>query len=313
MKEDQHCERFETNSTGSSNSSLHSVSGSTTEMKVIVAAKRLTRMKEEHELIRKLQEVNIRKLELELELAIYRRDTELLEIQSEDLGRENFYPEHGRQVLEIKDNYMLTHTAPSIIAQQKSMNPFTHQKSSNPFNPQQNMNPFTRQQKRNPFEEQDSNPFAQHQNIAKPINHNISQTQKIKTSPERYIPPHCRNRTGLHGDRRDDAGTKKLQHFVEPLGIQTTTNSITVMNTALDVTRNCVICYERHATSDCVRLKVLQYSEKLEIFRRKGLCFKCVEKGHIGRNCKSQGQVKCKVDGCGRDHTTLLHREGLIM
>ena len=67
------------------------------------------------------------------------------------------------------------------------------------------------------------------------------------------------------------------------------------------------MCYEGHATSDCVRLKALQYSKKLETFRSKGLCFKCVEQGHIVRDCEKE--VKREVSGCKKRHATLLHRE----
>ncbi len=78
-------------------------------------------------------------------------------------------------------------------------------------------------------------------------------------------------------------------------------------NISMETTHRCAICSKDHATTNCIELRYLEYLQRLEMFKTKGLCFKCLEKGHVARDCEKE--VQCDVSGCKKRHATLLHRE----
>ena len=48
------------------------------------------------------------------------------------------------------------------------------------------------------------------------------------------------------------------------------------------------------------------HQDKWKVVRDQNLCIKCLQSGHFARDCPKT-QFKCRVDGCNRDHNTLLH------
>ena len=67
----------------------------------------------------------------------------------------------------------------------------------------------------------------------------------------------------------------------------------------------CDICGRGHSNSKCWDLVNVNHDKKVEILKKKGLCFRCLGKGHIGDSClskcgKCQGNhhfLLCKVSG----------------
>ncbi len=69
---------------------------------------------------------------------------------------------------------------------------------------------------------------------------------------------------------------------------------------------NCEVCSEPHRIWKCDNFKQLELNEKRKIVLRKGLCNKCLDRGHIAKNCPKTN-FKCRVGECGAQHHTLLH------
>ena len=60
-----------------------------------------------------------------------------------------------------------------------------------------------------------------------------------------------------------------------------------------------------HRTDECSEFRSLSVPNRLKIAREKGLCFRCLNRGHLGSMSKTSN--RCGTDGCGRDHHSLLH------
>nr|XP_039261944.1 uncharacterized protein LOC120338078 [Styela clava] len=69
--------------------------------------------------------------------------------------------------------------------------------------------------------------------------------------------------------------------------------------------RKCVKCNKDHFLNQCVKFRELSYEDKIEFVRNRKLCFSCLEPGHWSKDCKRT--KPCKVEGCKRRHTTVLH------
>ena len=68
----------------------------------------------------------------------------------------------------------------------------------------------------------------------------------------------------------------------------------------------CVLCGDTHRVAECKDFTSLSCSERWNMARSHGLCFRCLVGKHIGRDCKQSGQ--CGIEGCGSTHHRLLHR-----
>ena len=67
--------------------------------------------------------------------------------------------------------------------------------------------------------------------------------------------------------------------------------------------RFCASCLESHKHEECK--KVTKRTERIELLRKFNRCFKCVNKGHISRECRAR--FKCKTCG-GSHHISICER-----
>ena len=68
----------------------------------------------------------------------------------------------------------------------------------------------------------------------------------------------------------------------------------------------CSVCRGQHRLWKCDKFKNQPHQDKWKVVRDQNLCIKCLPSGHFARDCPKT-QFKCRVDGCIRDHNTLLH------
>jgi hypothetical protein len=63
----------------------------------------------------------------------------------------------------------------------------------------------------------------------------------------------------------------------------------------------CLYCQgPRHSVADCRQFKMLEAEERSDYCKKKGLCFGCMNKGHMKKNCPNPEWAKCKK--CQRGH-----------
>jgi hypothetical protein len=67
--------------------------------------------------------------------------------------------------------------------------------------------------------------------------------------------------------------------------------------------KKCVECEGAHTVWECQTYKKKSLNDKLTLVRKKGLCFKCLNRGHRKEECRS----KSRCSQCGKGHHTLLH------
>lgn len=68
--------------------------------------------------------------------------------------------------------------------------------------------------------------------------------------------------------------------------------------------------FDRHDINECGKFRSLSNIERLEITKRKGLCFQCLGEKHVARMCRSglMCHMKDAVGNvCGKNHHPLLH------
>ena len=69
----------------------------------------------------------------------------------------------------------------------------------------------------------------------------------------------------------------------------------------------CEKCGEKHKTESCEKLKQMSVEERFNFVRENRLCFNCLERSHISRNCPKKRV--CGKDDCKKKHHQLLHQE----
>ncbi|XP_067055972.1 uncharacterized protein [Acropora muricata] len=75
----------------------------------------------------------------------------------------------------------------------------------------------------------------------------------------------------------------------------------------VDARAACLVCSKQHDIWKCSKFKGLTHEEKWRVVRTGGLCNRCLEKGHISKECPKVN-FKCQKSGCGGNHHTLMHR-----
>ena len=61
--------------------------------------------------------------------------------------------------------------------------------------------------------------------------------------------------------------------------------------------KNCIVCNHAHTPEECSKFQAMSYEERVELVKRKGLCFNCLTPHHMAKDCRRQ--KSCKE--CGRD------------
>lgn len=74
-------------------------------------------------------------------------------------------------------------------------------------------------------------------------------------------------------------------------------------NSSNAFTKPCMFCNKNHFMEVCESFQAKSNKEKVDFLKAKGMCFGCLEGGHISKNC--QKRMTCNV--CKRGHPTVLH------
>nr|XP_029724613.1 uncharacterized protein LOC109406186 [Aedes albopictus] len=70
-------------------------------------------------------------------------------------------------------------------------------------------------------------------------------------------------------------------------------------------TEVCACCKEDHPIFRCSTFKNMTITERKSVATKANLCFNCLKAKHRVNECQSE--ARCKVQGCGRKHHSLLH------
>lgn len=68
-------------------------------------------------------------------------------------------------------------------------------------------------------------------------------------------------------------------------------------------TRPCMFCKNNHSLINCHLITEKSHKEKLDFLRKAGLCFSCLVKGHLSKDCKRK--MVCQI--CSEKHPDMLH------
>ena len=69
----------------------------------------------------------------------------------------------------------------------------------------------------------------------------------------------------------------------------------------------CYVCSEEYRVIDCPIFSSCSIDQKIQHAKEQRLCFSCLNRGHVTRECKSK--VRCDANGCSRFHHQLLHSD----
>ena len=67
------------------------------------------------------------------------------------------------------------------------------------------------------------------------------------------------------------------------------------------------LCENKHKITSCDQFKAKSLSEKKRFVRQEKVCWNCLAKNHILKNCESE--VRCRASNCNKRHHTLLHED----
>ena len=98
--------------------------------------------------------------------------------------------------------------------------------------------------------------------------------------------------------REDNKKNGKLSSFVASLGGE--------QRDKRGQRTTCEACSEPHRIWRCEKFKQMELKEKQGLVNQKGLCNKCLVKGHIAKNCPKIN-FKCRAAECDAQHHMLLH------
>lgn len=69
---------------------------------------------------------------------------------------------------------------------------------------------------------------------------------------------------------------------------------------------SCTMCHQHHPLYHCEVFKSKSPRERNDFVKQKKICFNCINSTkHNSKKCKSL--IRCRVEGCGKSHHTLLH------
>lgn len=106
----------------------------------------------------------------------------------------------------------------------------------------------------------------------------------------------------VFGNILDGSQSKDKSKF--PLKTKSTGNFATRIDHVAQ-TVNCEFCKGKHALSQCSSLRTKSNKDKIDFLRKNGICFGCLAKGHLSKDCKRR--LICDI--CKKPHPRLLHVE----
>ena len=65
----------------------------------------------------------------------------------------------------------------------------------------------------------------------------------------------------------------------------------------------CIFCNGEHTMLLCKKFQIKHNKEKVEFLKRRGICFGCLEKGHMSKSCEKR--MTCRT--CQQKHPSILH------
>ena len=105
------------------------------------------------------------------------------------------------------------------------------------------------------------------------------------------------------GTRKPDPPHPKYTSRPSLGGLRTFATKSENNNPENPATNSCQLCKANHHLDACERFREMGIKERKKFTRDKGLCFTCLEQGHLSKQCKKQR----KCDTCGKLHPTSLH------
>ena len=117
-------------------------------------------------------------------------------------------------------------------------------------------------------------------------------------------------------DKNKEESVETLREWLLREADYHTTASETVHGLAVYSSRNghsiryssktyCDICRKNHDISSCDQFLYASVKQRWEVARSHGLCFRCLQKNHLGQGCPNTRI--CSVNGCQHNHHPLLH------
>jgi len=80
-------------------------------------------------------------------------------------------------------------------------------------------------------------------------------------------------------------------------------NRATTSYNNIALTKPCLYCRKNHTMTECHQILEKSHKEKLDFSRRNGICFGCLLKGHLSKDCNRR--MTCQM--CSQKHPSLLH------
>ncbi|XP_062713340.1 uncharacterized protein LOC115266428 [Aedes albopictus] len=99
--------------------------------------------------------------------------------------------------------------------------------------------------------------------------------------------------------QQSTAGSSKQRQVV---GQKSQPQLKSFVQTSMEV---CACCKEDHPIFRCSTFKNMTVTERKSVATKANLCFNCMKAKHRVNECQSE--ARCKVQGCGRKHHSLLH------
>ena len=116
----------------------------------------------------------------------------------------------------------------------------------------------------------------------------------------------------IFGDIQDAISSRKVFGGSKSIARPKSSYAANVVTMSTPVTRclnsnaskpKCLCCEGDHSVEFCSDLKGKTHRDKLNFLKEKGLCFGCLCKGHLSKDCKDR--LSCNT--CNRKHPTVLH------
>lgn len=110
-----------------------------------------------------------------------------------------------------------------------------------------------------------------------------------------------KQRTKTEGKKGSTFATNATPVRTEEVNIPKTKVVTTHSNSAFS--KPCLYCERNHTLEECQKMKGSPHKEKIEFLKKAGLCFGCLVKGHVSKECKKR--MTCHV--CAQKHPSMLH------